>query len=270
MALARRTARTRPLIVLLVLVSITLVAIDQSGDDSPLHPIRSAFRDTFAAVGDGADNLWPFGDGEAVRRLQAENDQLRAQLGEANGRLAAMADTERERRELTALLELPTIDNAPKVIASVVKLGGSNFQATAELSKGSDSGIEVGMPVVTGEGLVGRVIQTSSTRSTVLLVTDATSNVSVRYVDAGDVGVAAGTGEGRELRGELIELSSAIKAGEVAVTSGLDGSLFPSGIPVVRVASTAAGRQDLRRDVRLEPIVDFDKLDNVAVVQWRA
>jgi rod shape-determining protein MreC len=253
---------------MVVLLCLTLVALDAAGDGSMLHPVRSFTRDTFAAGGSQLSKLWPFDDGDNVKQLQARNADLQTQLDQANGQLSTTADAQRELAELHRLLDLPTIDNATKVVAEVVAFGTSNFDATIEIGKGSKDGIHAGMPVVTGAGLVGRVIQTSDDRSTVLLITDTTANVSIRYSTAGDIGVAAGQGVGRNLRGDLVSLDSGIAVGEVAVTSGTDGSLYPAGIPVATVKSVNVGPRDLRKDVELKPVVDFGKLDNVAVVQW--
>src|SRR5690606_34399105 len=109
----------------------------------------------------------------------------------ANGKLATNGDAIRQRDNLATLLNLRTPDDVPKVIAEVTAIGASNFDSTMELGKGSNQGIKVGMPVVTGTGLIGRVIQTTDSRSTVLLVTDTTFNVSVRLPN-GEVAAAVG------------------------------------------------------------------------------
>lgn len=269
MAVARRPVRTRRIATLLVLVSLTLIVVDSAGEDSPLHPARSAARDMASAVDGGLDALWPFGGGGEVDNLRRQNESLQAQLDAANSALATAGDARRDREHLRALLALPTPDGVGKVVADVVRIGGSNFESTIELGKGSDDGIGEGMPVINEAGLIGRVTRTSNDGATVLLIDDPTSNVSIRYTDAGEIGVAAGGGLGRSLSGDLVDIDSAVKVGETAVTSGLDGSIFPPGIPVATVTSSTAGRQDLRRDVELKPTVDFRKLDNVAVLRWK-
>ncbi len=226
-------------------------------------------RDAFAAVGDASHALWPFDGSSKVTQLEKQNAQLQAELDAANGKLAQTADVERQRDTLVSLFNLKTPDNLPTVLAPVTAIETANFDATIELGKGTADGIHVGMPVMTGRGLIGRVVQTSDARSSVLLITDGTSNVGVRFAITGDVGVAVGQGNDTTLRVDLIDLASKISPGEVAVTSGLQHSLYPPGLPVGTVKSSVATGQDLRRTVVLDVGADLARLDTVAVVQWK-
>jgi len=262
----RRRPRARRLTTVLLLIALTLVVLDRSGDASPVHPVRSAVHDAGSWVGDSMGQLWPFDDRSAA--LRRENADLRRQLDEAQGRLAQEADVARQRDELTSLAGIPTPDDVPKVLAPVTAIGASNFDATVELGRGSDAGIATGMPVVTGKGLVGRVIQTTPNRATVLLLTDTTAEIGIRLSRAGDVAVTAGEGMHKDLRVDLVDTSSAVEVGEVAVTSGQQHSRYPAGIPVGTVTSASAGPHDLRKDVRLRPLADLDRLDLVAVLRW--
>lgn len=261
--------RSRPLIFLLVLLSLTLLVIDRAGDSAPTHPIRAAMRDVSQSLTSSVDRLWPFGDTSTVRSLKAQNAQLRKQLDVAQGQAAQAADAEHQRDVLSALAGLQTPDNVPKVIANVIAVGASNFDSTIELGKGSDAGIGEGMPVVNDKGLIGRVIRTSRSTSTVLLIQDTTSNVGVRFPD-GEIGVAVGTGMNKPMRVDLLDLTSQVQSGDVAVTSGEDHSVFPAGIPVGTLRSVNAGPEDLRKAAQMNPIVDVNKLNDVAVLQWKA
>ena len=259
----RSRPRGRPIVIALLLIAVTLTVVDRSIDNGPVDAVSDYVRDGFTSIGD----LWPFGGSDSA--LESRNKQLEAQLAEANGKLAQAADATRERKNLAVLAALPTIDNVPKVIARVTSLGASNFDASIELGKGTDAGITTGMPVVTGEGLVGRVVETTRERSIVLLAGDTTSNVGVRFVTSGEIGVSAGQGMTKNTRVDLIDLDSKIQNGEIAVTSGMQNSLYPPGIPVGTVASNTAGPQDLRRSIELKPAVKVSTLDSVAVLQWR-
>ncbi|MGH9165546.1 MAG: rod shape-determining protein MreC, partial [Acidimicrobiales bacterium] len=125
-----------------------------------------------------------------------------------------------------------------------------------------------GMPVVSGAGLVGRVVDVSTRRAAVLLISDPTSSVGVRLAGSGDVGVATGRGRGSTLRIDLVEPLTKVEPGEALVTSGLEQSAFPPGIPVgqVKAATTATGA--LQQDVTAQPVADLDRLSFVKVLQW--
>jgi rod shape-determining protein MreC len=267
-ALRAPRSRPRPLVFILLLLAVTIFAIDRAGDDAPTHAIRSLVRDGAASISGTLHSISPFQDTDRVRSLQAENAGLRSELAEAQGRLATIGDAQRERDNLAQLLNLQTPGDVPKVIAQVTAIGASNFDSTMEISKGSDAGVEVGMPVVTGNGLVGRVIQTTASRATVLVLTDTTFTVSVRLPN-GDIGAAVGRGVDQQMSVDLVDLDNPLKEGETIVTSGLDRSLYPAGIPVGTVTSVNAGTHDLRKNVKLEPSSDLRKSSEVAVLQWK-
>ncbi len=264
-SLSRRgRPRTRPIVIVLLLIAMTLTIIDRTTSSGPVDGVADYVRDGFSSVA----GIWPFHSTQSA--LQKENARLQTQLADAQGKLAQAEDAERERKNLSVLAGLPTIDNVPKVIARVTSIGGANFDASIELGKGTDAGIERGMPVVTGVGLVGRVVETSRQRSIVLLMGDTTSNVGVRFVTSGEIGVSVGQGMTKSTRVDLIDLDSHAQPGEIAVTSGLQHSLYPPGIPVGQIISSKAGPQDLRRAVELKPAVKVSTLDSVAVLQWAA
>jgi rod shape-determining protein MreC len=271
LALPRHRRRSRPLIFLLVLLSVTLIAIDGKGDSGPIHAVRAAVTDGAAAVAGSVGHVWPLGHSSnaSVRKLQNENAQLRAELAQTQEQLAQTGDAERQRSELTALLGLPTPNGVAKTIASITAIGASNFDDTIDINKGSDQNIAVGMPVVGGQGLIGRVIQVSKSHATVLLLQDTTFNVGIRFT-TGDIGVGVGNGMTNPMRVDLIDLNSNVKVGDVAVTSGEDHSMFPPGIPVGTVTSVNAGPQDLRKNVQLKPIANIKSLSDVAVLHWSA
>lgn len=269
MSLRRRNrGRGRSVVAILILLSITLIALDHQRDLGPLNSTRGVVRDSLISIGDTLGKVVP-GDGRSSNALKAENARLKTQLDEAQGRLAQVENTERERRSLLDLANLPAPVGASKVTARVTNLNVSNYDARIEIDKGSDAGVSPGMPVVTGLGLVGRIAESSRYRSTILVVGDTTSNVGVRIGLAGDIGVASGQGATKDLTVDLIDRQAPINLADIAVTSGLTGSPFPPGIPVGRVSRADTTPQMLRKDVQLDPLIDVGRLDFVSVLQWR-
>lgn len=256
----RPRPRSRSLVLGLLLLAITLTVIDRT-TDGPLDFATDYVRDGLGSVGE----LLP---GSSSSELERENQQLRNELERARNQVAQASDAQRERETLARMLVLPTPENTTKVAARVTSIGGSNFESSIEIGKGTNDGVAVGMPVMSNDGFVGRVVETSASRSIVLLLTDTTSSVAVRFASTGEVGVATGEGNGKAPTVDLIDLDSQLKVGDFAVTSGLQNSLFPPGIPVGRVVSSEASQQDLRRSVELSPLVDMNRLDTVAVLQW--
>jgi len=143
----------------------------------------------------------------------------------------------------------------------------SNFEQTIELDRGTSAGIDVDMPVVSGDGLVGRVVQASRSRSMVQLITDPSSSVGVRFTRSDEIAIAEGEGANREMSVGFVETNVEIRRRELAVTSGLNDSVFPAGIPVGRVVKAESSPGDLQQHVTMNPVADLEHLRFVRVLQ---
>lgn len=272
MAVYRRSARPRFTLLLLVLTAITLLTLDERGA-RVVGTVRNAARDAFAPVTSAAESVFePVGDvfqgivhyGD----LEAENARLREQLAARQGEQLQAQDAQRELKALLDQQELEYLGDIPTVAARVVATSPNNFELTIEIDRGTGDGVVKGMPVVSGAGLVGRVVEAGRTRSTVLLLNDPQSSVGVRLTSSGDVGVATGQGLRSPLGVDLIDPATVVPPEEVVVTSGLQQSVFPPGIPVGRVSSATARPGELQQDVSIVPVVDLRRLTFVKVLQW--
>lgn len=274
MAVYRRSARPRFILLVLVLSAITLVTIDTRANGGGVTgSIRARAHDVFAPIQSATHSvLQPIGDffTGAFRygSLKRENAQLRDQLAQARGQALGATDAQRELQILSEQAHLDFVGSIPTVAAQVVDTSSSNFEMSVQINRGTDSGIAVNMPVVTGAGLVGRVAQVSARRATVLLLTDPTFSVGVRLTTNGAVFVADGAGRGNPLSVELVDATTQIKAGDKLVTSGLTLEQYPKDIPVasVRTVKTAPGQ--LQQAVTATPSVDLSRLEYVRVLQW--
>jgi len=270
--LQRRSGRSRATLVFLILLSITLITLDFRGDGSGLiDGLRDVASDALSPVRDVADGvLSPVGDGlqgiTGYGSLEDENAELRERIAELEGDALESEAAAEELKEALDLLGVDFVGDIPTVAARVVSAPVSNFEQTIELDRGRDDGIDVDMPVVSGSGLVGKVVQVSGSRSVVRLITDPGSSVGVRFVDANEVGVAEGEGADNLLSVGFVEVNVKLKRRELAVTSGVNDSVFPPGIPVGRVREAEAVEGELQQDVRLRPSADLDHLRFVRVL----
>lgn len=277
MALSRRNGRSRATLVFLVLLSVTVITLDFRGEgDGMIATLRNGAGDVLAPVRNVADGvLSPVGDAlsgvTGYGGLEDENARLRAELEELRGQELVGRDAIAEARELRSLLDLEWVGDLPTVAARVVSAPVSNYAETVELNRGTADGVDVDMPVVTGSGLVGRVVQASPQRSIVRLITDPASSVGVRFVRRGEVGIAEGEGPNRDLSVGFVEMTADVRARELAVTSGLEGGsdVYPPNIPVGRVTRAEKTPGQLEQDVELEPVADLDHLRFVKVIQTR-
>lgn len=274
MAMSRRSARPRFTLLLLVLTAVTLLTLDErSGGLGIVGAMRDGARDAFAPVQDAADTAFrPIGDffQGAVHYgdVEEENARLRQALAERDGELLRAEDAARERQALLDQQDLDFAGDIPTVAARVVVGPASSFDLTVQIDRGRNAGVARGMPVVAGAGLVGRVVDVSRLRSTILLITDPKSSVGVRLANSGDVGVAAGRGSRSTLRLDYVDPATKVDKGEAVVTSGLQQSVFPPGVPIGTVVAARSGAGSLQQDVTVEPAVDLRRLTFVKVLQW--
>jgi rod shape-determining protein MreC len=278
LALPRRAGRSRVTLVFLILMSLTIITLDFRDDgDGVVNSVRDAASDVLSPARNALDGvLTPVGEAfsgiTGYGSLRDENDRLRAEVEELRGDLLEREDAKAERRELLALNGLDDeLAGLTTVAARVIGAPVSNFAQTIELNRGIDQGVAVDMPVVTGSGLVGRVVEASGSRSTVRLITDPRSSVGVRFSRSGEAGIADGEGPDTALSVGFIETSAQLRRRDLAVTSGLEGGseLFPPNIPVGRVVSASRPSGELQQRVELEPLADLDDLRFVKVVQMR-
>lgn len=259
--------------ILLILISITVITLDFRGDGAgligsvrdgaadALAPVRDAAANVLDPVGDALEGVTGYGD------LEDENAALRARIAELEGDALLSEGAERELEEAQRLLDLDVAGDIPRVAARVVSTPVSNFEQTIELDQGGDDGVAVGMPVVSGSGLVGRIVDVTGRRSTVLLVTDPASAVGVRMARSSEVAVAEGEGPQRLLSLSFVDPDADVSVLELVVTSGLNDSIFPPGIPVGRVAKAEPALGQLQRGVEVRPVADLTRLRLVSVLK---
>jgi rod shape-determining protein MreC len=267
-----RRGNRRSILLLLLITSVTLITLDVRGS-GPITGARGIAHDVLAPVASVADKVFsPVGDwiGGVTRAgtLKDENARLRREIEELQGQAAQNRAFESENQELAQLLDLPYTEDSDAIAARVVSGSPGNFEWTVQIDRGTDSGVAEGMAVVTGAGLVGRVVEASGTRATVLLIRDPSSGVAVVTESARAAGIAQGhTGEGT-LTLDFIEPGIEVDEGEFVYTSGRDNSRFPANIPVARVEKVGNKKAgDLSQNIDLRPLVDLDSLEFVKVLR---
>ncbi len=275
MAPPRRSRRPRTTLLILLLVSVTIITLDARGG---FHRITSGFRsvatDAFSPVRRGIDDIIePIGSFLAgsvhYGAVRQQNQKLQAEIGQLRQSLESQEDAEQALQQLSALLDLPFVDNLQTVPAEVTSYSPSNFAATITISVGRSQGVQLGMPVVGAGGLVGQVVEAYHSSATVRLVTDGQSAVGVRYGPSpGSLAVLTGQGAGKPLDGDLVPSNTPLTNGEIFSTSGLQGAIYPAGIPVAKVVATSNGSSASDESVTLVPLADLDHLRYVSVVLW--
>ena len=255
------------LVVVLALLSVGLLA---AGRLPALQPVWSVVELPLFTIQRAVDGLWGNARANAasdpavtdlqqrLAELETENQALRTEN-------LQLKENENEIRILSGLVNYAQSQPEAKYLAAT-KIGSdpSPFLTYLIFDKGSDDGVTRGMPVVTGEGLVGRVVEVSATACKVLLITDPNSSVPVRLQKSREEGMAIGqVGSGLEM--QFITQQAKIETGEVVLTSGLAGA-YPPGIVVGYVTGVEQLNFEVLQKAVLVPAVDFAKLEIVLIV----
>jgi rod shape-determining protein MreC len=263
--------RARILLALLLVSAIVLVSVDvRGGDDSPLAGVRNLATSVFRPIQDGVTRLVsPIGEATSgltdLFSVRSDNERLRAEVEQLEARRRSLEDLERENAELRQLLTIRDRLELETVGARVVALAPSNFEWTVTIDVGAEAGIERGMPVIDGDGLVGRVIQVTPTASRVLLTIDPNFFAASRTARTGEIGTMNGRG-GDPILFAPLDPEGSIEVGDEVVTSAYQGGVFPSGIPIGTIVDVLdTGRRD-RGEFLVSPFVDFTRLHHVQVI----
>jgi rod shape-determining protein MreC len=266
--------RPRSTLVVLVLLAISLITLSfKTPDAFKLGSLRSLVTGIVDPAREGLDSLarpvvnaykgiveYPRVASE-VARLKDQLEKAKRQELENQGALLALA-------QLSRLENLPWVNTLPSLPAQVIGITPSNLQLSFEINRGSASGVQIGNPVIGGAGLAGRVIQVTSDTATVLMITDPSSVVGVRIAKTGQVGALTGEGSGVPLSVGLVTPGTPLRKGAILITSGLQGELFPPGIPAAKVVSVSNPSGDLQESIRAVPLVNYQSLQYVSVLKW--
>ena len=189
--------------------------------------------------------------------LKREIDLLRMENSRYQERL-----TTHER--LQELLQFKETYDWPVLAAQVILRDPSGWFESVIIDKGKDSGLKVNMPVVNARGVVGRLVSVSADYAKVLLIIDQNSSVDCIIQRSRDGGILKGLSSD-VCRLDYVLETSDVEVGDKVVTSGL-GGVYPKGLDVGEVLTVVSTEGELFRDVKVRPMVDFSKLEELLVI----
>jgi rod shape-determining protein MreC len=207
---------------------------------------------------------------------RGENGRLKGQLATAREEAVAGQAALQENVQLRKLVKLdrgPALAAAglEPVTARVIARSPTVWHSAVTLDVGSGDGVHVDDPVVSGDGLVGKVSSVESSSAQVTLITDHASAVSAKVVPGGAQGVIRpDLGNPEALILDFIDSTKHIHIGQSVVTSGWSvgelSSIFPPDLPVGEVTRASIVEQEASQQVRLRPFADLADLDIVQVL----
>lgn len=199
--------------------------------------------------------------------VREENERLREELRKYKAATTKYREAVATNVRLAKLLELKETLPPPTITAQIIGKDPSQWFKTLIIDRGSSDGIEIGMPAVTVEGVVGQVVNTSPHYAKILLANDPNSAIDAIIQKNRVQGIVKGNGSGFDLL--YILKNSEVEQGDDVVTSGL-GSVFPKGLLIGTVADVTKSRRGMFQTITVEPATDFSQLEEVIIIMKKA
>ena len=265
--------RTRIVLGVLLVASLTFIILDLRGGRGPFSSARNAASGA-VGVGQSAGSVvfapflgirdwWgTWGDQrQRIADLEAENQKLRSLVERS-------ADDRARAEAVDGLLRVAGVGRYRVIPAEVVSVGpAQQFAWTVTIDAGSSDGIERDMSVINGDGLVGRIQSVSRSTSTVVLIVDASVSVGARIAGSSEVGILSGTGRQDSLEFQLLDPLAELNTGDALITFGSKGGRpYAPGIPIGEVTEVSGTAGQLARVATVRPFADISSLTVVGVV----
>ncbi|MDT5270042.1 MAG: rod shape-determining protein MreC, partial [Acidobacteriota bacterium] len=205
-----------------------------------------------------------------LRQAQAENEALRQRVAEAENAMREARQARDENERLKKLLDFTRDVTYQSIPARVVARDPSVWFNSLIINRGSTSGIDLDMPVVTPEGIVGRVVGVGPVSAQIMLITDERSAAGAVVGQLGQsnaLGSVRGFGKNGLLEMRYVSGMETVNPGDYVVTTGQD-RIYPPGLNVGAVVEVVPGSATTPHIIRVKPGARLDSLQEVAVLNY--
>jgi len=245
--------------VLFIISAVGLLAPIEGLAGTPLNALSGLFNRIALALTGGVSDL------AEIQELRQRNADLEEALARLQPQLVEALEIQADYERLADLFDYTVRFPDQQFIAADVIGGDANNllrSTTIIINRGARDGVAVGMPVVTGQGLVGRIIRLSADAAQVLLVTSSESAVSARVQASRAEGSVIGNVDGSLTLG-FVPLNAGLADNDIIITSGLGGN-FPADIVIGQAINVR--QTELAREADVRSLINFDILEVVLVI----
>ena len=206
------------------------------------------------------DYVWLIGARDENRQLKEKVSRLSV----LNNSYEEARLENKRLRGLVSMIDSISGEGGFKITGARVSARTPEFLANIlYVDRGSMHGVHVNAPVISGEGIVGRVVLVTEFYSQVQLITNPDAAIGAMLSESRTPGILTGTGD-ELLTMNYISNIMQVKVGEAVLSSGLDG-IFPKGILIGEVAVSERGN-DIFREIKVKPAIDMIRLEDVAIL----
>jgi rod shape-determining protein MreC len=256
------------LLILLIFISMIVLSLSSRRSYSTHGPGRVAialvapFQKIIIHVADAFKDIWQ--NYFYLIQVVDDNKRLRKELAHFRAIVRQHEEVAQENKRLRRLLVMGESMKPALVAALVVGKDPTPWFQTILVDKGRADGVQVGLPVVNPDGIVGLTVEATNHFAKVMLITDPNSAVDAIVQKTRARGIIKGGSSG--YCGLHYALSKHdISVGDVIISSGMDG-VFPKGLLIGEVKSVVKPKAAIFQDVIVTPYVDFERLEEVSIV----
>ena len=211
--------------------------------------------------------FYPFQEGIAISRdlldLRSENDHMKTLVQKLSLENQLLKEFRYENESLRRMLAFKERGDFELLPSEVIGRSPGRMNQSLVIDRGKEDGVELNMPVVTYEGLVGKVIEVSSHTALVQTLFDRNSRVSALIQKTRGLGIIRWQG-GTNLLLDNLPIQEKVETGDQIISSGL-GGIFPKGLQIGAVREVREGRRGLFHEITVEPVVS-SKIEEVFII----
>ncbi|MBV6479736.1 MAG: Cell shape-determining protein MreC [Ignavibacteria bacterium] len=244
-------------LILSLLIVISLILLF-SNDNTQIRYLRAVAVGFVGTIQSGVSAV------PNVFEIQKENEFLRAKNIELSNELSALKEARLENIRLSRMLGIKNKEISGVVSAGIVNKTLIQSRNTITLNVGESDSVKINMPVITDDGLVGRIVSTSKNYSIAQILYNRNLSVSVKIQRSRVDGILNYDGSGNLLI-KNVPKSADVKTGDLIITSEYS-NYFPPGIPV-GIVIEEGNLDNLFKKIIIKPQVSFQELEEVFVLK---
>lgn len=244
------------LLTLLIVVSLVLMF---SNDNTQIRFLRAIAVTTVGTFQSGISAI------PKVFDLESENKYLREVNIKLSNEIANLKESKLENLRLSKLLNFKSNTEIPLISAKIINKTLIQARNTITINSGRSEGIEIDMPIITDDGLVGRIISVSDNYALGQIILNKDMRISVKNQRTRVDGILIYDGAGNLTVGNVLK-NSDVNPGDIFITSEYS-NLYPPGIPVGTVSETG-NLDNLFKKIKLIPQVNFNLIEEVFVYKY--
>lgn len=270
----RKSRKTSTIgIIITIIILIVIVAVSNIRIDS-ITPVESGLGKLVMPIQNGLTYLknWFSGNNNFftnINNLEEENKNLKQKNSELEQSLRELEIIKSENATLKEYVNLKDkYTDYQTLPAYIIQKDISNYSQTMVINVGKNDGVDVNMPVISDQGLVGHIISVTDTTAKIQTIIDTASTTSCVITTSRDMMIVRGTQNGNksELKATFIPTEATVLEGDKIETSGL-GGIYPKGIHIGTIKQVVNTQNITDRYAIIKSAVDFGKLETVLVIK---